>query len=106
MIAAAYHEHMIRAHACDERYVEMARLMGATDAEAAERGPMAFVDELERLKRECRVDELRMSDWGITREELPEIAANALDTNAVLFSHDPVTLTQGDVTAILEASWR
>ena len=106
MIAAAYHEHMIRAHACDERYVEMARLMGATDAEAAERGPMAFVDELERLKRECHVDELRMSDWGITREELPEIAANALDTNAALFSHDPVTLTQGDVTAILEAGWR
>ena len=106
MIAAAYHTHMIHAHACDDRYVEMARLMGATDAELAERGPLAFIDELDRLKRACHVDELRMSDWGITREELPDIAANALETNGALFAHDPVRLSHDDVTAILEASWR
>ena len=102
MIACAYHQHMIDAHVCDERYVEMARLMGAADATE----PEAFIGELSRLMRECHVDALKMSDWGITKEELPAIAANAVSTNAALFAHDPAPLTAEDVTEILRASWR
>ena len=101
MIARAYHQHMIDVHACDERYVEMARLMGAKDATE----PGAFVDELSRLMRECHVDGLKMSDWGLVQEELPAIAANAVATNAALFAHDPSPLTAQDVTEILRASW-
>lgn len=106
MIASAYHTHMIEAHVADDRYVQMARLMGADDDAVAARGPMAFVDELERLKRDCGVDGLAMSEWGICREELPAIAENAITTNDALFEHDPAQLSVADVTAILEASWR
>ena len=102
MISRAYHQHMIDAHACDGRYVEMARLMGATDACE----PAAFIDELMRLQRECGVSDLKMSDWGITENELDAIAANALATNDALFSHDPVELTHEDVVDILRKSWR
>ncbi len=102
MIARAYHQHMIDAHACDERYVEMARLMGNVDA--AE--PADFIAELERLMVACGVDDLRMSDWGITEEELPAMAANGLSTNAALYAHDPAPLSHDDVLAILRASWR
>lgn len=106
MIACAYHQHMIDAHACDDRYVEMARLMGASEDEIAEQGPSAFVTELARLKRECGMDDLAMNEWGITRDELPAIAENAITTNGALFGHDPVELSVDDVTAILEASWK
>ena len=106
MIACAYHQHMIDVHACDDRYVEMARLMGASEAELAEQGPSAFVTELSRLKRECGMDELKMSDWGITEDELPAIAENAITTNDALFGHDPSPLTVDDVTAILKASYK
>lgn len=105
MIARAYHQHMIDVHACDERYVEMARLMGASDAEVAEQGPSAFVSELSRLMRECGMDGLAMSEWGIERGELRAIAENALTTNDALFGHDPSPLSADDVTAILEASY-
>ena len=106
MIASAYHQHVIDERVCDGRYEDMARLMGASEADIEARGASAFVDQLERLKRECGMDGLAMSEWGITRDELPEIAANALSTNGVLFSHDPSTMTQESVTAILEASYR
>ena len=106
MIACAYHQHMIDAHACDDRYVEMARLMGASEDEVAEQGPSAFVTELARLKRECGMDGLAMSEWSIARDELPAIAENAITTNGALFGHDPVELSVDDVTAILEASWK
>ena len=102
MIARAYHRHMIDAHACDERYVEMARLMG--NPVAAE--PADFIAELGRLMRECGVDGLKMSDWGIEEDELDAMAANGLATNAALYAHDPAPLSHDDVLAILRESYR
>lgn len=102
MIARAYHQHMIDVHACDERYIEMARLMG--NASASE--PADFIAELERLMAACHVDDLKMSDWGITEDELDAIATNGLSTNAALYAHDPSPLSHDDVLAILRASYR
>lgn len=102
MIARAYHQHMIDVHACDERYIEMARLMG--NASASE--PADFIAELERLMAACHVDDLKMSDWGITEDELDAIATNGLSTNAALYAHDPAPLSHDDVLAILRASFR
>ncbi len=102
MIARAYHQHMIDVHACDERYVEMARLMG--NAGAGE--PADFIAELDRLMRECGVDGLKMSDWGIEEDELDAMAENGLSTNAALYAHDPAPLSHDDVVAILRASYR
>lgn len=102
MIARAYHQHMIDAHACDERYIEMARLMG--NASASE--PADFIAELERLMAACHVDDLKMSDWGITEDELDAMATNGLSTNAALYAHDLSPLSHDDVLAILRASYR
>ena len=102
MIARAYHQHMIGVHACDERYIEMARLMG--NASASE--PADFIAELERLMATCHVDDLKMSDWGITEDELDAMATNGLSANAALYAHDPSPLSHDDVLAILRASFR
>lgn len=102
MIARAYHTWMIDRGAAPERYIDMARLMG----NAAADDPHDFVIELTRLMEACHVADLAMSEWGITAEELPAIAHNALTTNGVLFSHDPVTLTDPDVVEILKQSYR
>ncbi len=102
MIALAYHQHMIDAHACDGRYVEMARLMGNEGATE----PADFIVELERLMAACHVDGLKMSDWGITEGELDAMAANGLGTNGALYAHDPAPLSHDDVLAILRASYR
>lgn len=102
MIARAYHTWMINHGAASERYIDMARLMG----NAAADDPHDFVAELSRLMEACQVADLAMSEWGITAEELPAIAHNALTTNAALFSHDPVTLTEPDVVELLKQSYR
>lgn len=102
IIARAYHQHVIDVHACDERYIEMARLMG--NASASE--PADFIAELERLMAACHVDDLKMSDWGITEDELDAMATNGLSTNAALYAHDPSPLSHDDVLAILRASYR
>ena len=101
MISVAYHQHMIDAHVCDDRYVDMARLMGNWLASK----PEDFIAELERLIDECNMEDLKMSDWGITPEEFDAMASNALDTNDALFAHDPAQLSHDDVVNILKASW-
>ena len=58
------------------------------------------------LEKACGVGDLKMSDWGIRREELPGMPALARSAVGALFSVDPSPLTDDDVLAILEASWR
>ena len=83
---------------------------GTTGSHGLEHGtasdPHDFVVELTCLMEACHVADLAMSEWGITDKELPTIAHNALTTNGVLFSHDPVTLTEPDVVEILKNSYR
>ena len=102
MISKAYYRHFIRAHACDERFIDMARALGIKDA----RNPEEFITALERLQKECGVDNLSMSSFGIKREELEAIAFNARETMGGLFESDPCALSHADCVEILEASYR
>lgn len=102
MISKAYYRHFIRAHACDERFIDMARALGIKDA----RNPEEFITALERLQKECGVDNLSMSSFGIKREELEAIAFNARETMGGLFESDPCALSHADCVEILKASYR
>ena len=102
MISRAYHGHMIESHMCDDRYIQLARLMGHDGATH----PDDFLDELARLQEECGVAGLKMSDWGFDPVEFGAIADNAMTTTKVLLDHDPVELTRDDIIDILEKSYR
>lgn len=65
-----------------------------------------FTVALTRLQNECSVDQLKMSDFGITREELPAINDSAWETMGGLFQLDRIPLTPADSLAILEKSFR
>ncbi len=102
MISKAYYTFLAKKHACDERFLVMAKAMGKTHAS----DPMDFVEALTDLQKACKVDELKMTDYGITKEELPLLAQNAFDTMGGLFQFDPVMLTLEDCISIYEASYR
>lgn len=102
MISKEYYTFLAKKHACDERFLVMAKAMGKTQAS----DPMEFVEALTDLQKACKVDELKMTDYGITKEELPLLAQNAFDTMGGLFQFDPVMLTLEDCISIYEASYR
>ena len=52
------------------------------------------------------MDQLKMSDYGITLEELPQMAANAKETMGGLFEGDPVLVSEEAVTEIYRRSYR
>ena len=102
MISLAYYGVWIERHVADERFVEMARLLGIPDASR----PEQFLDALLALQRACGVDGLKMSDYGITPEEFPVMAKNARDAMGRLFDADPGELTQADCEEIYRRSYR
>ncbi len=67
---------------------------------------MDFVIALVQLQVACGVDNLKMSDYGIRREDLPVMAKNARDTMGDLFLLDPIALSEEDCIAIYEQSYR
>ena len=81
LISKAFYQHFVDKHACDQRFMDMARALGMEKAE----NPQDFITALEDLQRACGVDNLKMSDYGILEDELETIAVNARETMGGLF---------------------
>lgn len=102
MISAAYYTHFAQTGQCDDRMVAMAKALGKEDAACA----MDFVTALVDLQKACGVDQLKMSDYGITQDELPALVENAYAINNGTFSKDPIELTPEDCLKIYQRSYR
>lgn len=90
-----------------ERLVLMARAMGKSLAGVAKtQQPRLFVEALVELQEKCGVRDLKMSDYGINKEDIPKLAANAFDTMGFLFTLDRYTLSMDDVVGILTRAYR
>ncbi|MCC7550358.1 MAG: iron-containing alcohol dehydrogenase [Methanobacterium sp.] len=102
MLSQAFFTHFINEQVCDERFVKMAQAMGMEDAKE----PMDFIIMLEKLKEDCGVADLKMSDYGIKPEEFETLAQNAKETMGLLFEVDRSKLSIQDCVAIFEASYK
>ena len=102
MISKAYYTFFAGQDCCKERFIAMAKAMGKENAT----DPMDFVDALVELQKVCHVDELKMSDYGIKKEEIEKYVMKAYDTMGGLFEVDPVPLTKEDCIKILEDSYK
>lgn len=102
MISKAYYTHFIQAGCCPERFVRMAQALGKADAKE----PMDFITALVDLQTACGVAELKMSDYGITPDEFPGMAENAVSCMSFLFPNDPAPLTHADMVKIYTESYR
>lgn len=102
MISLAYYEFFIKKGVAPERFVRMARAMGMEDASK----PEDFLTALANLQRECGVDDLKMSDYGITPDEFEKMAKNAMDSMCWLFVNDRVELSVEDCVEIYRKSYK
>ena len=102
MISKAYYGHFVEQHACDDRFIEMAKLMGMEDADK----PEDFLTALVELQKDCGVADLKMSDYGIDPSEFPKMVQNARDTLGPNFDNDPCPLSDEDCVSIYQKSYR
>ena len=102
MISVAYFSHFVEKHACDDRFIDMARAMGNANANKAS----DFIDALKEMQKACGVDDLKMSDYGITPDEFPKMVQNTRDAMGFLLQFDPVQLSDEDMIAIYQKSYK
>jgi len=88
-------------------FESMARAMGENvDALPANERPAAFITALKKLIAGAGLEGLKMSNYGIRREEIPTLAQNARDTMGGLFELDRHKLSFEETKQILENAYR
>lgn len=102
MISEAYYTHFAKSGACDERLITMAKTLGYKEATK----PEDFVTALLDLQKRCNVDNLKMSDYDITVENIPAYVKNAREAMGGNFEVDPVQLTDEDCIRIFTNSFK
>lgn len=91
----------------EERLGDLALAMGDTLEEelTEEVSGVAFLDALDKLITEIGLADEKLSDYGVTFDEIPALAENALTTMGALFDITPVQMSIEDVIAIYEAAY-
>ena len=102
MISKAFAQFFIDKHACDEQFVKMARVMGNPQADR----PEDFIEALVRLQEDCGVADLKMSDYGMKKDECMTLAVNARETMGGLFLANPCPMSDEECAGIFEKSYR
>ena len=102
MISKAFAEFFIKKHACDAQFIKMAKAMGIKDADK----PEDFITALVDLQKTCGVADLKMSDYGMKKEECMTLAVNARETMGGLFLANPCPMSDEECAGIFEESYR
>lgn len=102
MISVEFAHYFIERHACDDQFIKMARVMGMPNADK----PEDFITALLQLQKGCGVDDLKMSDYGITADEFMTLAVNARETMGGLFLANPCPISDEECAGIFEKAYR
>ena len=102
IISYEFAKFFIDKHACDERFIKMAKAMGVEDADT----PYAFLDALKKLQEDCGVADLKMSEYGFDKSECMTLAVNARETMGGLYAANPCEVKDEDIAGIFERSYR
>jgi alcohol dehydrogenase len=105
MLSESYHSFFV--DKSPERYTEMARVMGEdVDSLPVAERPKAFITALLKLQKACGVDQLKMSDHQVSRDEIPVLAENAHHAMGGLFNVDCYTLSMNDTVDIMGKAFK
>ena len=102
MISVEFARYFIERHACDEQFIKMAKAMGMPEADKAE----DFLTALVQLQKDCGVADLKMSDYGFTKDECMTLAVNARETMGGLFLANPCEMSDEECAGIFEKAYR
>ena len=102
MISKAYYSYFVKNHGCDDRFIRLAQAMGMPEADK----PEDFITALVRLQEACGVADLRMSDYGITRDECEKFMRNSREVMGVMYTSDRIAMSDADIVAVFEQSFK
>ncbi len=104
MLSVAYFSYLAERNPA--RFPDLARAMGQNvDGLPEKDAAMAFVTGLKKLIKNIGLEEEKLSDFGVTQEDLKTFAENSFFAMGSLFDITPVDLKIDDVVAIYENAY-
>lgn len=101
-IAHAYYDFFAERKACEGQMIKMAKAMGVENASSGR----DFVKALDDLIAAVGCADVKMSDDGITREELKKYPAKVHEVLGGDITADPLPLSDEDYLTIYENAWK
>lgn len=101
-IAPSYFGFLADRKACEGQMVKMAKAMGVENATSGQ----DFIRALNTLLESIGCKDLKMSDDGITRDELRLFVPKIHEVVGGDITADPIALSDDDYLAIYEAAWK
>lgn len=101
-IAHAYYDFFAEKKASEENMIKMAAAMGVANPTSGK----DFIAALDKLISEVGCSDLKMSDDGITKEELQLYPAKIHEVLGGDITADPLPLSDDDYLTIFENAWR
>jgi alcohol dehydrogenase len=102
MIAHAYYDFFAEKKASEENMIKMAKAMGVENASSGK----DFIDALDKLIEDVGCADLKMSEAGITKEELKEYPAKVHEVLGGDITADPLPLSDADYLTIFENAYK
>lgn len=102
MICEAYYSYWAERGVVNQRMIDMAKALGKQNATK----PQDFVTALHELIVACGVDDLKMSAYGIKKQDLTMYTKVAYETMGGLFTVDPAEMPFEDCLKIYEKSYQ
>lgn len=102
IISKEFAQFYVDKHACDDRFIKMARVMGYPESN----NPQDFVTALVELQKACGVADLKMSDYGFEKAECMTLAKAARNLQGGLYAANPCETSDEDIAGIFERSYR
>ena len=102
MLSHAYYDFFAERKAAEEPMIKMAKAMGVADPTSGK----DFIKALDELLEAVDCHDLRMSDVGITRDELKTYPQRIQDVLGGDITADPVLLSDEDYLEIFEKAYK
>lgn len=99
-ISLAYFSRFVNDHPA--KYKKMAEAMTGSKASS----PKDFLKALAAMQKQCGVDDIRLSDYGVKEGDIPRFLEIARRTVGNLFALDPHLLSDEEVLSIYKESYR
>lgn len=98
----AYYDFLAERKACEEQMMKMAKAMGVKEPKSGK----DFVSALDKLIEDAGCADLKMSDEGITAEELELYPAKLREVLGGDITADPITLSDEDYLTIYKNAYK
>jgi len=104
LLSVAYFSFL--AERCPDRFGAMAKAMGADISGLSQQDQAAaFIDCLKQLLADIGIAEEKLSDYGVTKDDIPRLAQNSHHAMGFLFDLTPVELSEEDTAEIFKRAF-